>query len=183
MVDAGCGLPTPSSNFKDAMTAPQLGGGGAASKYLSNLPSRGLFSSTFPSSNPGGMRVYICDRDTSAPENQIIKTDEMNILIRSLTLNQQRAESGSKDWQSIPANESSRKRAAERALGGRASAKKAASSSQVVSQQEGAKNRNPDRDLQSLTVERLRALLKERGLSPRGRKDELIARLKESSNE
>lgn len=35
---------------------------------------------------------------------------------------------------------------------------------------EGTKNRMPDRDYHSMTVERLRALLKEKGLSPRGKK-------------
>ncbi|KAG9143310.1 hypothetical protein Leryth_010231 [Lithospermum erythrorhizon] len=54
---------------------------------LSNLPSRGLFSTTTPSSSTlGCTRVYICDHDTSPPQNQLIKTDQMNILIRSLLI-------------------------------------------------------------------------------------------------
>ncbi|RAL42821.1 hypothetical protein DM860_009328 [Cuscuta australis] len=182
MADSGSGFPSPSSNFKGVTATPQPRGGGEASKYLSNLPSRGLFSSAVPSSSPGGMQVYVCVRDTMPPENQIIKTDQMNILIRSLTLDQHRGVSGLKDRRST-ANDSSRKRAAGRALDGRASAKKAASSSQAISCQEGTKNHVPDRHFQSLTVERLRALLKEKGLSPRGRKDELVARLNESSHE
>nr|GMD35300.1 SAP domain, Ubiquitin ligase, Det1/DDB1-complexing [Ipomoea batatas] len=116
------------------------------------------------------MRVYICDHDTSPPEDQLIKTDQMNILIRSLMLKKQKAESGSKDGKSVPTSESSRKRGAERALDGRTSAKKAASSSQATSRQEGTKNRVPERDYHSMTVERLRALLKEKGLSTRGKK-------------
>ncbi|XP_019198871.1 PREDICTED: uncharacterized protein LOC109192614 [Ipomoea nil] len=179
MGEGECGSSTP-PNSKHATTASDIGGGGTAAKFLANLPSRGLFSSTVLSSNPGGMRVYICDHDTSPPEDQLIKTDQMNILIRSLMLKKQKAESGSKDGKSIPTSESSRKRCAERALDGRASAKKAASSSQAASRQEGTKNRMPERDYHSMTVERLRALLKEKGLSPRGKKDELIARLKES---
>ncbi|KAF4377845.1 hypothetical protein G4B88_031511 [Cannabis sativa] len=54
-----------------------------ASKFLLNLPSRGLFSSTVLSSNPymykkrrmndgGGMRVYVCVHDTSPPGNRRI---------------------------------------------------------------------------------------------------------------
>ncbi|XP_038977839.1 uncharacterized protein LOC120108325 [Phoenix dactylifera] len=62
-----------------------------ASKYLPNLPSRGLFSADF-SSNMGGMRVYVCDHDTSPPEDQVIKTNTTNILIRALQLSKQRSE-------------------------------------------------------------------------------------------
>lgn len=39
---------------------------------------------------------------------------------------------------------------------------------------EGSKSRAPDKDFQSLTVERLRALLKEKGLSLRGKKASII---------
>ncbi|KAA8540686.1 hypothetical protein F0562_024395 [Nyssa sinensis] len=150
---------------------------GGASKYLADLPSRGLFSSTVLSSTPGGMRVYICDHDTSPPEDQLIKTNQMNILIRSLMLKKQKGDSSSKDVKGVTANES-RKRAAEGTLDGRASAKRATTNTQVGSQQEGSKSRAPDKDFQILTVERLRALLKEKGLSVKGKKDELIARLR-----
>ncbi|KAA8542128.1 hypothetical protein F0562_023280 [Nyssa sinensis] len=151
---------------------------GGASKYIADLPSRGLFSSTFLSSNPGGMRVYICDHDTSPPEDQLIQTNQTNILIRSLMLKKQKGDSSSKDVKGIAANESSRKRPSERALDGRASAKRAITNTQVGIQQEGSKSRAPDKNFQSLTVERLRALLKEKGLSVKGKKDELIARLR-----
>ncbi|KAJ8449584.1 hypothetical protein Cgig2_005606 [Carnegiea gigantea] len=127
-----------------------------ASKFLSNLPSRGLFSSTVSSSNLGGMRVYVCDHDTAPPENQVIKTDQMNILIRSLTLKKQKSDVA----------DGSRKRASDRAADGRASAKRAMTSSQ----QDGSSSRVADREFQGLTVERLRALLKERGLSVKGKK-------------
>ncbi|CAI9113087.1 OLC1v1013626C1 [Oldenlandia corymbosa var. corymbosa] len=149
-----------------------------AARFLSNLPSRGLFSSTVISSNPGGMRVYVCDHDTSPPEEQLIKTNQTNILIRSLMLKKQKSDSSSKDGKAHAANEcsSSKKRAADRALESRA--KRGTTSSQVLTRQEGSKSRLPEKDLQSLTVERIRALLKEKGLSLRGRKDELIARLR-----
>ncbi|KAF2302642.1 hypothetical protein P3X46_023510 [Hevea brasiliensis] len=147
-----------------------------ASRFLSNLPSRGFLSSTVLSSNPGGMRVYICEHDTLPPEGQEIKTNQTNILIRSLQLKKQKGDSSSKDMKGVTAAEGSRKRAPERVQDGRASAKR--SNSQTGSRQEGSDSRAGDRDLYSLTVERLRALLKERGLSPRGKKDELVARLR-----
>ncbi|KAI3737416.1 hypothetical protein L2E82_27418 [Cichorium intybus] len=149
-----------------------------ASKFLVDLPSKGLFSSSVISSNLGGMRVYITDHDTTPPENQLIKTDQVNILIRSLLLKQQqKAGTSSKTAKGVGTNESSRKRAPERSADGRASAKRAAGTTQNGSRQDVLKSQIPE-NLQSLTVERLRALLKERGLSLKGKKDELIARLR-----
>ncbi|KAL9338085.1 hypothetical protein Peur_069854 [Populus x canadensis] len=144
-----------------------------ASKFLSNLPSRGFLSSTVSSSNPGGMRVYICEHDTSPPEGQQIKTNQTNILIRSLQLNKHKGDSSSKDVKGLTATEGSRKRAPERALDSRAPAKRG--NNQIGSRQgfehtEGSDSRTSDKDYYSLTVERLRALLKERGLSPKGKK-------------
>ncbi|XP_021905456.1 uncharacterized protein LOC110820314 isoform X2 [Carica papaya] len=120
------------------------------------------------------MRVYLCDHETSPPEDQQIKTNQQNILIRSLALKKQKSDSSSKGVKETAA-EGPRKRTAERALDGRASAKKA--NSQISSHQ-GSNSGAAERDLQALTVERLRALLKEKGLSLKGKKDELIARLK-----
>ncbi|KAJ6869208.1 hypothetical protein NC651_034078 [Populus alba x Populus x berolinensis] len=167
-----------------------------ASKFLSNLPSLGFLSSTVSSSNPGGMRVYICEHDTSPPEGQQIKTNQTNILIRSLQLNKHKGDSSSKDVKGLTATEGSRKRKAfipvpvvyiltlagccqqffrapERALDSRAPAKRG--NNQIGSRQgfehtEGSDSRTSDKDYYSLTVERLRALLKERGLSPKGKK-------------
>ncbi|KAG8638671.1 uncharacterized protein LOC110630815 isoform X1 [Manihot esculenta] len=160
------------------------------SKFLSNLPSRGFLSSTVLSSNPGGMRVYICEHNTSPPEGQQIKTNQTNILIRSLQLKKQKGESSSKDMKGVTAAEGSRKRysfylcyegmlaicAPERLQDGRSSSKR--SNNQICSEQGGSDSRQADRELYSLTVEKLRALLKERGLSPKGKKDELVARLR-----
>ncbi|XP_076927643.1 protein LOWER TEMPERATURE 1-like [Bidens hawaiensis] len=141
-----------------------------ASKFLIDLPSKGLFSSPVIYSNLGTMKVYVPVKDTSPPESQLIKTDQVNILIRSLVLKQQSSK-GSKST-----GENSRKRAPEKAADGRASAKRTAS----ISQNDGSRTKLPE-NLQSLTVERLRALLKERGLSVRGKKDELIGRLRSSA--
>nr|KJB39808.1 hypothetical protein B456_007G042600 [Gossypium raimondii] len=132
-----------------------------ASKFLFNLPSRGHLSSTVVSSNLGGMRVYICEHNTSPPESQHIKTNQQNILIRSLMLNDKNGDSSSKDVKT--AAEGPRKRAAERVMDSRASAKKA-------NTQEGSSSRAAEKDYHSLTVDRLRALLKERGLSSKGKK-------------
>ncbi|KAL6559694.1 hypothetical protein OROGR_004811 [Orobanche gracilis] len=165
---------SPVSPPPDVMAASS----GRASKFLTNLPSRGFFSSTVISSNPGGMRVYICDHDTSPPDNQLIKTNQTNILSRSLMLKNQKGDSSSKDGKGTVSNQVSRKRAAEKALD-KAAGKKAMSSTQLGSPQDvGGSSRWLDKDLQSFTVERLRAFLKERGLSMKGKKDELIARLR-----
>ncbi|KAG7954259.1 hypothetical protein I3843_11G008000 [Carya illinoinensis] len=180
-----------------------------ASKFLADLPSLGFFSSTVVSSNPGGMRVYICDHETSPPgkcinleillefpyllfkglnisveEDQQIKTNQQNILIRSLMLRRQKSDSISKDVKGLTATEGSRKRVAERTPDARTSTKRA--NSQISTRQEGSNSHASSRDfqsftverLQSFTVEKLRALLKARGLSPKGKKDELITRLK-----
>lgn len=91
-------------------------------------------------------------------------------------LKKQRGDHSSKDGKGVSSTENGRKRAAEKALDGRASNKKATTSNQVASPQETSRIRTPD--IQNMTVEKLRALLKEKGLSLRGRKDELIARLR-----
>ncbi|XP_077229803.1 SAP domain-containing protein [Tasmannia lanceolata] len=149
-----------------------------ASKYLTNLPSRGLFSSTVSSSNLGGIRVYICEHDTSPPADQLIKTNQTNILIRSLMLNKQKADSSSKDIKVNGTTEGTKgKRSAERNVDGRASAKRANINGPSL-RQDGSSN-CPSEEFQTLTVEKLRALLKERSLPTKGKKDELIARLKD----
>ncbi|KAK3040643.1 hypothetical protein RJ639_026964 [Escallonia herrerae] len=106
-------------------------------------------------------------------------------------LKKHKGEASSKDAKVMAVNDGSRKRAAEKAPDGRAPAKRPLSNLQSSSRQEGTKSRGVDRDFQTLTVERLRALLKEKGLSLRGKKassfcyakclevfDELIARLR-----
>ncbi|KAJ7956057.1 SAP domain-containing protein [Quillaja saponaria] len=148
------------SSSEPSGTNPSASG---ASKFLANLPSRGLFSANVITSNPGGMRVYICDRDTSPPEDQHIKTNQQNILIRSLTLRKQKGDSSSKDRV-----EGSRKRASEKVLDSRASTKR--TNNQINSRQEASTSQASNREFQGLTVERLRALLRGKGLSSKGRK-------------
>uniref|UniRef100_A0A803QY39 DET1- and DDB1-associated protein 1 domain-containing protein n=1 Tax=Cannabis sativa TaxID=3483 RepID=A0A803QY39_CANSA len=46
------------------------------------------------------MRVYVCVHDTSPPDDQQIKTNQQNILIRSLTLRNKKGDSSSKDVKS-----------------------------------------------------------------------------------
>ncbi|CAN8264521.1 unnamed protein product [Cochlearia groenlandica] len=147
-----------------------------ASKFLSDLPSRGFLSSTVVSSNPASLRVYICEHDTSPPRGQHIKTDQQNILIRSLMLKKQKGESSSKDSKGT-SEDGPKKRAANRALDDRTSVKRAAN----ASRQEGSSSHTGERDFQSMTVEKLRALLREKALPTKGRKDELISRLKNAN--
>ncbi|XP_008790780.2 uncharacterized protein LOC103707867 isoform X2 [Phoenix dactylifera] len=150
---------------------------GGASRYLADLPSRGLFSNTIPSSNLGGIRVYVCDHDTTPPDEQLIKTNTTNILIRALQINKQKSDS--KDAATKATSESKKgKRSAERTSEGRTPSKRAKTNIAPGStHQEGTSSGFSWRMLHTMTVERLRALLKERGLSPRGKKDELITRL------
>eukprot|EP01018_Ginkgo_biloba_P024608 Gb_37457 [translate_table: standard] len=153
-----------------------------AGQYLVDLPSRGFFgSSVFPSSNPDGLRVYVCDHDTAPPEDQVIKTDSTNILIRSLTLKKAKADAKPRDNKRKTLVENGKgKRPAEKPLDDKLTVKRANSSGITVSsKKEGSSSRLPDRELQNCTVDKLRALLKERGLPTKGKKDELIARLKQ----
>lgn len=136
-----------------------------ASQFLANLPLRGTFTSTAISSNPDRMRVYVCDHETTPPEGQHIKTNQQNILIRALKLKN--------------VSDSSKKRTAEKVLG--ASAKKL--NNQTTPQQEGSNGQTSSRNFQSLTVERLRALLRAKGLPTKGKKEELITRLKDADGQ
>ncbi|KAE8123913.1 hypothetical protein FH972_018832 [Carpinus fangiana] len=83
-------------------------------------------------------------------------------------LGKQKGDSSSKDVKGVAASESSRKRVAERAADGRASAKRA--TIQNSSRQEGSNSQASNRDFHTFTVDRLRALLKARNLSPKGKK-------------
>ncbi|CDY31371.1 BnaA02g33700D [Brassica napus] len=84
----------------------------------------------------------------------IYHTNQQNILIRSLSLKKQKGDSSSK------------KRSANKALDDSSSAKRPAN----VSRQEGSSSGTGEKDFQSLIVEKLRALLKEKGLPTKGRK-------------
>ncbi|KAK1271718.1 hypothetical protein QJS04_geneDACA012637 [Acorus gramineus] len=173
----------PSDSNLSAAAAAEAPG---PSKYLRGLPSRGLFSSTVISSNPGSMRVWVCEHDTSPPEDQIIKTNTTNILIRALQLSKQRGDpSEKKDVKTRSTVEGNKnKRSSERTSDVSTTAKRAKMTNESASTRLGESSSGPSEiDFQGLTVERLRALLKERSLSVRGRKDELIARLKEGEGD
>ncbi|BBN06787.1 hypothetical protein MPTK1_3g23880 [Marchantia polymorpha subsp. ruderalis] len=86
-----------------------------ASQYLQELPSRGFFSSSQQPASQGGLRVYICDHETAPPEEQLIKTDSTNILIRYLTLKKTKVEQSGKDnKRKSPSEDGKGKRHAER---------------------------------------------------------------------
>eukprot|EP01018_Ginkgo_biloba_P014245 Gb_03446 [translate_table: standard] len=155
------------------------GSGSGAGQYLMDLPSRGYFTSTVPSSTLGGLRVYVCDHNTSPSEEQLIKTDSTNILIRSLTLKKSKADAKPKDNKGKVVAENGRgKRPAP--VDEKPNAKRAKTSSAVgSSKKEGGPSQLSDRELQMYTVDTLRSLLRERGLPTKGKKEELIARLKQ----
>jgi len=113
-------------------------------------------------------------------EGQIIQTDSTNILIRHLQLNKQKNEA--KDSGSRTPGETIRgKRSAARSLDVNNSAKRAnLGTSSGSSVYEETISGFSQHTLQSFTVERLCALLRQSGLSTKGKKDELIARLRES---
>uniref|UniRef100_A0A0D6R590 SAP domain-containing protein n=1 Tax=Araucaria cunninghamii TaxID=56994 RepID=A0A0D6R590_ARACU len=151
-----------------------------AEQFLGDLPSRGCFITSFTPLNPDCLKPYICDHDTTPPEDQVIKTDATNILIRSLTLKRGKAEPKPKDnKRKSVADTVKSKRPAEKPLEDRATSKRPNSTtSPSSSKKEGSSSRLSEKDLQSFTVEKLRSLLKEKGLPTKGKKDELIARLR-----
>ncbi|KAF0895325.1 hypothetical protein E2562_012366 [Oryza meyeriana var. granulata] len=169
-------------------SSPGMPGESGAAKFLSSLPSRGNFSSTSVSSSLGRLRVYVCEHDTDPPEGQVIKTDTTNILIRHLQLKKKEMDAkeakDAKDAGSRNQGETVKwKRVAPRSLDGQSSSKRPnLSSSSGLSAAEEATSGFSGQTLQSFTVERLRALLRQRGLMTKGKKDELIARLRESQD-
>ncbi|XP_008677232.1 uncharacterized isoform X1 [Zea mays] len=172
---------------KKSSQAPAKPGACGAAKFLAGLPSRGNFSSGSAPSNLGGFRVYVCEHSTDPPEGQVIKTDSTNILIRHLQLNKQKTEGKDVDSRTVGENNRGKSkfsfyvtRSAARSLDVNNSAKKAnlgtSSGSSAYEEISGFSQHT----LQSFTVERLRALLRQSGRSTKGKKDELIARLRES---
>ncbi|CAL5093759.1 unnamed protein product [Urochloa decumbens] len=161
--------------------SPAKSSEGRTSSLLAGLPSRGNFTESDIASSMGGLKVYICLHDTTPPEGQVVKTDTNNILIRALQLNKHKSEA--KDVSCKTPGESSRgKRNAARNLDGKNPSKRPnIGSSAGSSAHEESSSGFSELMLQSFTVEKLRSLLKERGLSPKGKKDELIARLREAS--
>ncbi|KAB1217360.1 hypothetical protein CJ030_MR4G020961 [Morella rubra] len=85
------------------------------------------------------------------------------MLIRSLMLRKLKGDSSAKDVKGVAVSEGSRKRGTERASEGRTSAKRA--KSEISSRQKGSNSQASSKDLQSLKVEKLRAILKSKGLS------------------
>jgi hypothetical protein len=155
-----------------------------AAQYLQNLPSRGFFSQ--PSSTMGAMKVYICQHDTAPPDEQLIKTDSTNILIRALTLKKEkgRTEQKSKDNKGKVAaaaatpEEGNGKRPAERQPDDKPASKRAnISNGSTPERKDGASIRLSGKNLQVCTVQQLKAMLKEMNLPLKGNKEELIARL------
>ncbi|XP_006662938.1 uncharacterized protein LOC102714504 [Oryza brachyantha] len=170
-------------------SSPATSGDGGAAKFLSGLPSRGNFISTSVSSSSlGRLRVYVCEHDTDPPEGQVIKTDSRNILIRHLQLKKKEMDAkeakDTKDAGSKTQGDTVKwKRVAPSSLDGQSSSKRPnLGDSSGLSAAEEATSGFSRQILQSFTVERLRGLLRQRGLMTKGKKDELIARLRESQD-
>ncbi|GBG78733.1 hypothetical protein CBR_g27958 [Chara braunii] len=159
--------------------------------FLDRLPSRGNFTKTTSGSVVQGLLpVYICDHDTSPPEDQFIRTDPTNILIRALKKGKD--DSKAKDLKGKAAQEDHKgKRPADAGLddrptkrvhangggGGHAPGTQGAAENAGGSSG-GVSGKMSEKELQNLTVDKLKALLKEKGLPLKGKKDELIARAK-----
>lgn len=167
------------------MAANGVVSGAGAGHLLLDLPSRGYFSSSTASaalSAPVGLRLYVCDHETSPPDEQIIKTDPTNILIRSLTIKKAKGDLKAKEKPKSGADSSKGKRPAERATDDKSLAKRANTGSGTSSSRKegGGASSLSEKDIQGCTVEKLRSMLKERNLPRTGKKEELIARLKQS---
>ncbi|GBG82803.1 hypothetical protein CBR_g36334 [Chara braunii] len=167
--------------------------------FLAGLPSRGNFAKTTPGSVLQGLLpVYICDRDTSPPEEQYIRTDTTNILIRALKKGKD--DSKAKDLKGKAAQEDHKgKRPSAAGLDDRPMKRVNASGGSGGGHEPGTQGaavgssgrkenaggssggvsgKMSEKELQNLTVDKLKALLKENGLPLKGKKDELIARAK-----
>lgn len=114
-------------------------------------------------------------------DNQFIQTDPTNILIRSLTLKKAKGDSKDKERIKSATDSNKGKRPAERVAEDKIVAKRVnMGSGASSSRKEGGLGSLSDKDIQGYTVEKLRLLLKERNLPRTGKKEELIARLKQS---
>lgn len=145
--------------------------------FLADLPCKGNFTNaaTF---GQGKLQVYLCDHDTRPPDDQVIRTDSTNILIRSLSLKKNKEESSKvKEGRGGKTGEDLKgKRLVEGGNGDVPSTKRQKT---VKGGSGGSSNPLSERELQSMTVDRLRSLLKDMGASARGKKEELVARAKQ----
>ncbi|KAH7667064.1 DET1- and DDB1-associated protein 1 N-terminal [Dioscorea alata] len=119
----------------------------ATAKFISRrgseIPSRAsfpwLFSSIILSSNLGEMRVYVCDHDTALPEEQVIKINGMNILIKALQINKEKKKKG--------------KRSVTRTLESRSLSKRANTGGSLSTSRQGSSNTPSEKILQFMTIE------------------------------
>lgn len=163
----------------------------AASSLLEGLPSRGLLT------DAQGVSVsrpppHVCDYDTAPPPDQVITTDPTNILIRALTSKRanreaQQKTSGKDNKGKRPAASmddsageapAKRERRDPSATDSRGSERGANRAFHGGSGGSGSSHKISKAELDGYTVERLKAFLKDRGLPVRGRKEELLTRVK-----
>mmetsp|Transcript_2328 Transcript_2328/g.4709 ORF Transcript_2328/g.4709 Transcript_2328/m.4709 type:complete len:177 (-) Transcript_2328:163-693(-) len=156
---------------------------------LSGLPSQGFFTSTnsgtFLKSSAQRIPTYVCEHDTAPPEHQIITTDPTNILIRDLTYKKNKEErtqkgkteidpKGKRPADSIIPPEAKRMFTVASAV---ASGSGQRESSGAPSGSARSTSDFTESVLNNSTVDMLKAYLKEKNLSTKGRKEELVVRI------
>eukprot|EP00899_Mesostigma_viride_P010621 jgi/Mesvir1/19560/Mv07032-RA.1 len=166
--------------------------GTTGASLLAGLPSSGNFTKVAPGSAIVGPppRVYICVHDTNPPEDQRVKTDATNILIRALTLKKEKKAKeklakvedtkGKRPADSSFEDKAPHKR--QNVLGmstaGGLQTKKGGEGTPAACASSGGVGGGREHDqLAALTVESLKVMLREKGLPTKGRKDELVSRL------
>jgi len=160
--------------------------------FLADLPSFGAFSKyTGGPSQHGCVPRYVCDHNTDPPDGQYIKTDETNILIRSLSKKKkvppvQKPQEKPPDPASGSKRDVKGKRPADEESGGARltsnmlddfSAKRLKTAMQESTTTTTRRESESD-SLENMTKTQLVALCKSSGLATNGNKEQLIERLK-----
>lgn len=151
--------------------------------FLENLPSRGNLTATIPGQSLYKQpQTYLAQHPTAPPAEQIITTDPENVLLRVLKLAQRREGPKSKADKAKAADKSKRP-ASEGAEGAPASKKQntqanAATAENDVGSSKGSKSDSFSlHELQGKTNKALMDLLRDKGQSTKGKKEDLVKRI------
>mmetsp|Transcript_22230 Transcript_22230/g.37140 ORF Transcript_22230/g.37140 Transcript_22230/m.37140 type:complete len:177 (+) Transcript_22230:282-812(+) len=156
---------------------------------LDGLPSRGYFTSgngNFLRVGAQRMPTYVCEHDTAPPEHQVITTDPTNILIRDLLHKKHKEErqKGKSESDSKGKSESDPK--GKRPADGTISPepKRLFTNASAVASGSGQRGTSSSKnssftevELNEMTVDKLKALLRDKGQVTKGKKEELIHRV------
>lgn len=149
--------------------------------FLDNLPSRGNLTATVPGQSLyKAPQTYLAQHPTAPPEEQVITTDPENVLLRVLKLSQKReGPKGKAD--KAKAGDKSKRPAAEAAEGVPTSKRhnaQAATADGDAGSSRGAKGEKYTlQELQGKTNKALMDLLKDKGQSTKGKKEDLVKRI------